>query len=126
MPSDNSIKMVPTVSVQIEDKVSQLQLLADSIQLTRDMLHNAREGNWSAVSDHELLRRDVLKRCFDSAVTADDSEVIAEALAVILHLNEELVSLLQRARQASLDASRVSMKRRGAVDSYQELLDSKI
>lgn len=126
MPSDNSIKMVPTVSVQIEDKVSQLQLLAESIQLTRDMLHNAREGNWSAVSDRELLRRDVLKRCFDSAVTADDSEVIAEALAVILHLNEELVSLLQRARQASLDASRVSMKRRGAVDSYQELLDSKI
>ena len=118
--------MVSTVSVQIEDKVSQLQLLAESIQLTRDMLHNAREGNWSAVSDRELLRRDVLKRCFDSAVTADDSEVIAEALAVILHLNEELVSLLQRARQASLDASRVNMKRRGAVDSYQELLNSKI
>ena len=125
MLSDYSIKMVATVSVQIEDKVSQLQLLAESIQLTRDMLHNAREGNWSAVSDHELLRRDVLKRCFDSAVTADDSEVIAEALAVILHLNEELVSLLQRARQASLDASRVSMKRRGAVDSYQEALNAK-
>ena len=118
--------MVPAVSVQIEDKVSQLRLLAESIQLTREMLDNAREGNWSAVSDHELLRRDVLNRCFDSAVTADESEVVAEALAVILHLNEELVSLLQRARQASLDASRASVKRRGAVDSYQELLDSKI
>ena len=118
--------MVPTVSVQIEDKVSQLQLLAESIQLTRDMLHNAREGNWSAVSDHELLRRDVLKRCFDSAVTADDSEVIAEALAVILHLNEELVSLLQCARQGSLEASRANMKLRGAVDSYHELLNAKV
>ena len=90
------------------------------------MLHNAREGNWSAVSDRELLRRDVLKRCFDSAVTANDSEVIAEALAVILHLNEELVSLLQCARQGSLEASRANMKLRGAVDSYHELLNAKV
>jgi len=118
--------MVPTVSVEIEDQVSQLQLLAESIQLTRDMLDNARDGNWSSVSDLELLRRDVLKRCFDSTVTADNSEVVAEALAVILHLNEELVSLLKRARQASSDASRVSMKRRSAVDSYQESLNTKI
>jgi len=117
--------MVPAVYTEIDEKVSQLQLLAESIQLTRDMLDSAREGNWSAVSDHELLRRDVLKRCFDSAVSADNGEVIAEALAVILHLNEELVSLLQHARQASLDASRVSMKRRGAVDSYQEALNAK-
>ena len=126
LQSDNSAKMVPTVSVEIEDEVSQLKLLAESIQLTRDMLDNARHGNWNAVSDQELMRRDVLRRCFDSAVMADDSELIAEALAVVLHLNEELVSLLQRARQISLEASRGGIKRRGAVDSYQELLDAKI
>lgn len=124
--SEYSTKMVPTVSVEMAKKVSQLQLLAESIQLTRDMLDNAKEGNWSAVSDHELLRREALRLCFDSAVTVDDSEVIAEALAVILHLNEELVSLLQRARQGSLEASRANIKLRGAVDSYHELLNAKV
>lgn len=117
--------MVPAVSVEIEEKVSQLRLLAESIQLTRDMLDKARHGNWSAVSDKELLRRDILRRCFDSAVTENDSEVIAEALAVILHLNEELVNLLQHARQTSLEESRVTIKRKGAVDSYQETLNAK-
>ena len=117
--------MVPAVSVEIEEKISQLQLLAESIQLTRDMLDKARHGNWSAVSDQESIRRDILGRCFDSAVTENDSEVIAEALAVILHLNEELVNLLQQARQTALEESRVTMRRKGAVDSYQEALNAK-
>ena len=112
------------MSLEIEEKHSQLRLLAETIQLTRDMLDSAKHGDWDAVTCQELLRREGLKQCFNSAVIEKDSEVIAEALAVILHLNEELVSLLQSARKVSLEASRLSTKNRGAVDSYRELLNA--
>lgn len=123
--SDISLRMVPTVSVEIQESSSQLQVLAESIRLTRDMLDNAKAGDWNAVSDRELLRREGLRRCFASPIEEDDCEVVAEALAVILHLNEELLSLLKQARQISLETSRVNMKHRDAVGSYQELLNAK-
>ena len=79
--------------------IGQTRLLATVIKTTRNMLALAEEEAWDAVADLEVLRREDLKRCFEIPVGEDQGELVAEALAVILHLNEELMSRLQVARE---------------------------
>ena len=81
--------------------IGQTRLLATVIKTTRNMLALAEEEAWDAVADLEALRREDLKRCFEIPVEEDHGELVAEALAVILHLNEELMSRLQVARDVA-------------------------
>ena len=100
---------------------SQTKLLAEVVKLTEDMLSFARADDWDEVAELEPIRRDALSRCFDRPILDHDSSLIAEALAVILHLNEELVSVLTIAREQSLEESLVYRKRRVAVTQYQDV-----
>ena len=63
------------------------------------MLVLAEEEAWDATAGLEVLHREDLKRCFEILVVEDQGELVAESLAVILHLNEELMSRLQVARE---------------------------
>lgn len=100
---------------------SQARLLADTIRVTQEMLADAQLDRWNAVADKELTRRGLLEQCFDSPVSEQNSDSVAEALAVILHLNEELLNLLLQARQASLVETNNHSKSRKAVDEYSEI-----
>ena len=100
---------------------SQTKLLAEVVKLSKDMLSLAQAGDWDEVAELELIRRDALGRCFDRPILDHDSSLIAEALAVILHLNEELMSVLTIAREQTQEEGLIYRKGRVAVTQYQDV-----
>ena len=75
--------------------------LANVLLATEEMLFAARSDDWSRVATLEAGRRDRLSLCFSKPVQPANSELFAEALAVMLHMNEELVELVTKAREAA-------------------------
>ena len=118
-PSDIQSADARADDVEAELSSSQTTLLADTLAITQEMLANAQQDNWNAVADLEMRRRESLQLCFQSAVVESESEAIAEALAVILHLNEELLTLLKFARDKSLEDARSSSKSHRAAVEYR-------
>lgn len=118
-PSDIQSADARADDVETELTSSQAALLADTLAITQEMLANAQQDNWNAVADLEMRRRENLQLCFQSVVVESESEAIAEALAVILHLNEELLSLLTSARDKSLEDARSSSKSHRAAVEYR-------
>jgi len=81
----------------------QCALLANVLTRTSRMLEAARSGDWALVTAMENKRSQLVKQCFSEPVNPENSELFSEALAIMLHLNEELVALLNQAKaQASL------------------------
>ena len=105
-------------------QVTQTQRLAGVLEQTRDMLDHARGGDWDQVAELERGRRDDLQRCFTEPVSQEQGELVAEALAVILHLNEELMALLGDARDAVLASGVQQSRTRAAVGTYQDVQHS--
>ena len=73
-------------------------LLAAIIGITSEMLAAAQANEWGSVTTNEVRRRALLDQCFADPVKPEYSEVFAEALAVLLHMNEELTELLRFAK----------------------------
>jgi len=86
-----------TTQALIERK-GQCTLLANVLLLTQTMLRTASEGDWDTVAALENERRDLLAECFASAVPPEHSELFSEALAAMLHLNEELIAEVEKAK----------------------------
>ena len=63
------------------------------------MLDAARSGDWPLVTAMENKRSQLVKQCFSEAVSPQNLEIFSEALAIMLHMNEELVALLNEAKQ---------------------------
>ena len=101
--------------------LSQTRLLATVIKTTRNMLLLAEQEAWDGVAYLEVLRREDLKRCFEIPVVSDQGELVAEALAVILHLNEELMSRLQVARDVVREEGSAQARTLEAVVEYQSI-----
>ena len=102
-------------------QVQQCRRLAQVLTLTKKMLVLAEEGEWEQVANFELERRDDLAACFSDTRPAADAELIAEAMAALLHLNEELMAKLKVARAQVLEQGREYNRQRNAVGSYQEV-----
>ena len=90
--------------------IRQTRMLAAVIKTTRSMLEAAKKGSWASVAELEVLRRGDLKGCFAISMEGGNRELMAETLAVLLHLNEELMSLLKTARlQARTDINDLAL-----------------
>ena len=101
--------------------LSQTRLLATVIKTTRNMLVLAEKQAWDAVADLEVLRREDLKRCFEIPVQDDKGELVAEALAVLLHLNEELMGQLKTARDQVAEEGNTQIRNLEAASEYQKM-----
>ena len=78
--------------------------LASVLLATDEMLKAAQNGNWDRVSELETSRRKRLDRCFAQTMAPENSELFSEAIAVMLHLTEELVELVMQAgKEASIN-----------------------
>ena len=97
------------------------QRLARVLGMTRDMLDLAQAGAWDRVTELERERRSDLQHCFATPVDVEHGELVAETLAALLHLNEELMSLLGDAREAVLEQGAQQARRRSALDQYQNV-----
>jgi len=105
----------------LPDQVNQCRRLALVLEMTRQMLAHAEKGNWQAVTDIELERREDLVQCFSGPIPLGDSELVAEAIATLLHLNEELMARLKEARATVLEQSVEFSKQRKAASSYESV-----
>jgi hypothetical protein len=87
------------------------------------MLLKAEQGDWQQVADLEIARRRDLELCFSVAITEAKGELIAEALAVLLHLNEELLSALTVARHHAKQARELQLVGQAAASTYHSTRD---
>ncbi|MCB1666991.1 MAG: flagellar protein FliT [Porticoccaceae bacterium] len=101
--------------------VDHCRRLANVLSLTKTMLNHADAGEWDVVARLEVERRDDLAICFSQALQAIDSVLVAEAIAALLHLNEELMSKLKVARDSVLDQGRTLSRQQLAASSYQDI-----
>ncbi|WP_461520212.1 flagellar protein FliT [Porticoccus sp.] len=99
-------------------QAQQCRHLASALMKTQQMLELAKAGEWARVTELELQRREDLAACFSATAMAADSALIAEAIAALLHLNEELMSCLKDARTQVMAQGREHSKRRRAAESY--------
>ena len=102
----------------------QYQRLAGVLNTTRDMLERAGAGDWDRVAELERARRADLQTCFSHPVDADHGELVSEALAVMLHLNDELMGLLATARDTVLEQGVQQVRTRSALGRYQDVQHS--
>ena len=117
--------MNATLTSALDAKESgQYQRLAGVLNMTRDMLDCAGAGEWDRVAQLERERRDDLQQCFSQPVDAEHGELVSEALAVMLHLNDELMGLLANARDAVLEQGVNQARTRSALGSYQDVQSS--
>ena len=95
--------------------------LASVLLATDDMLKAAREGRWDRVSEVEAMRRKRLDRCFAQPIMPENSELFSEAIAVMLHLNEELVAVVQQARELVSVNHNQHAKKKEALQHYLDI-----
>lgn len=72
--------------------------LANILTITQEMLVQANNNAWDEVVSMESERRHLLDKFFSSPIEDDESGLISEALAAMLHINEELIGLLENAK----------------------------
>ena len=94
--------------------------MARVLLATDEMLNSAQEGYWERVSDLEATRRKRLDRCFAQPIMPENSELFSEALAVMLHLNEELVAAVEQAREQVSVSRKQHAKKKDALQHYLE------
>ena len=110
-----------TAAGRKDEALSQCRRLARVLTMTQEMLELADAGDWDSVAEREADRREDLKLCFNAAVEPSNSELVAEALAAVLHLNEELMSRLASARDSVLQQGIAQARTRSAIDSYHDV-----
>ena len=100
----------------------QCALLANVLTRTSRMLVAAQSGDWALVTAMENKRSQLIKQCFSSPVSEENSALFSEALAIMLHMNEELVALLEAAKA---NAAVRHKGDRGAHEAIGHYLDAK-
>lgn len=100
------------------EQVRCCQRLARALTLTKDMLACAKREDWDEVGRLDADRKRDLEVCFSEPVLRGESPVIAEAIAALLHLNEELMSLVMQARDQVSGQSREASRNRSALNTY--------
>jgi hypothetical protein len=90
----------------------QTRLLAKVITTSRNMF---------AVADLQVLSREDLKRCFKIPLRDEMGELVAEALAVFLRLNEALMSQLKTARDQVAEEGNTQVRNLEAASEYQKM-----
>ena len=99
----------------------QCALMANVLTRTSRMLDAARSGDWTLVAAMENKRSQLVKQCFSEPVSAENSEIFSEALAIMLHMNEELVALLNAAKANASVKHIDDRKKHQAVAHYLDI-----
>ena len=106
----------PTVT-----KRRQCRRLVGVLELTNDMVGYAKQGHWDKVAALEEERRDELNECFAYKITDKDSFLMSEALATVLHLNEELMSVVADARKSLIREQGDMTRTASQLNSYLDV-----
>lgn len=83
----------------IGEKPQPALTLANILLLTEKMLEEARRNAWDAVTELEEERRKALNACFSEPIPPNQGDLFSQALAAMLNMNEEMIGLLEAARE---------------------------
>lgn len=114
----------PDVAEQEECQLSQKRFqLAKLLRCTEAILVCAQKGDWESVEEMENSRKKEIAACFSNP-SHEETPLIAEALATLIFLNEQITKLVKQAK-ADLLAEQQSFKNgRVAAQNYQASLES--
>ena len=98
----------------------QCALMANVLMRTSRMLVAAQSGDWALVTALENKRSQPIKQCFSAPVSEENSALFSEALAIMLHMNEELGALLEADKANAVVRH---MGDRGAYEAIGQYLD---
>ena len=88
-----------TDSSDSHDQVRPASELAQVLLITKEMLELAQKDSWDSLTELEKHRRQMLTECFSRPIPSSQENVFSEALAAMLHMNEEMIALLDTAKQ---------------------------
>lgn len=101
---------------QERNRVRRFQL-ANLLRSTEEILIHAQNGNWEFVEELEKARKSDLLACF-SENYIEESPRIAEALASLIYMNEEIMALVVQAKNETMVASQSHNHGKNAMKSY--------
>lgn len=99
----------------------QCTLLANVLLMTKNMLELAHSGEWDSVAELEVDRRQLLADTFESPVPSEHSEIFSEALAGLLHMNEELMALVKSAKDDVTHQHAAQVRKREGIGHYLDV-----
>lgn len=102
----------------IDTQIGQCRRLAKVLMISKEMLNSARDDDWDEVSRLDAARKTDLQLCFSQETPSNDSPVVAEAIAALLHINEEIMALIKQARDRVSMESRELNRNKSAINSY--------
>lgn len=109
---------------QVDDLVQrsgQCTLLANVLLMTKQMVELAQAADWDAVAQLEGDRRLLLSETFSEPVPPEHSEIFSEALAAMLHMNEELMALLKSAKDDVTHQHAAQVRKREGIGHYLDV-----
>jgi hypothetical protein len=106
---------------QLHDQRRRFQL-ARLITLSEEMLAHARSADWDKVEEMEVLRRVELEECF-ALQNEHPSLLISQALAALIHINEQIVGVVREARDSVTAAWQRDHSGQRAAQAYQSGLE---
>jgi len=92
--------------------------LARLLRYTDEILQCAQKGDWGSVEEMEHVRKMEIMDCFRNE-GIDDSPLIAEALATLIHLNKKISELVQNEKQELLRKQNSMQQNKRAALDYQ-------
>ncbi|MFK7974625.1 MAG: flagellar protein FliT [Halioglobus sp.] len=95
--------------------------LAHVLGMTEEMLKHANNGDWGRVATMEQSRREDLIACFSASSPSGQPELVAQAMATLIHLNDELMTKLRVARSEVMEQGQTFARNRSAEQSYQSV-----
>jgi len=106
------------------DPAGAASCLARVLLMTENMLSLARDDSWDAVTDLEGHRREALAACFATPIPPSQSEIFSEALAAMLHMNEEMIGLLEVAKENVAIKRTEQSRTKRSLGHYLDIEDS--
>lgn len=93
--------------------------LARLLRSTEEILHSAQLGDWQSVETLEKQRQSELAACF-AGDSEEDSPLVAEALATLLYMNNQITALVKKAKTELVDEQQRMQSRKSVANHYQD------
>ena len=95
--------------------------MATALVMTEKMVACARNDSWDEVTELESERRQILEHCFSTSIAIDKSDLFSEALAAMLQMNEEVISLLEIAKTQVAIKSADQQHKKRSIGHYLDI-----
>ncbi len=96
--------------------------LQKALEITEEMMKDARNGNWDGLAQLDSKRQLVLEKAFAGKIYPEEAETMAEFINHILKINQELVSLSSKKRDSYADGLKKISTGRRARKAYSQVV----